>query len=101
MCHRSVTESSEDNFQGLILIQSRRVRTREEPAVKDSERSSTPPQHEDVYFTKEVKNDTAIARQDLNKTRSRKKYRQIEKKINAEKAKTSDVHQKIKIPSQK
>ena len=75
MCHRSVTESSEDNFQGLILIQSRRVRTREEPAAKDSERSSTPPQHEDVYFTKEVKNDRAVGRQDLNKTGSRKKYR--------------------------
>ena len=60
----------------LTPIQSRRVRTREGPAVKDSERSSTPPQHEDIQFTIQVTNNAAAARQDLNKTGSRKKYRQ-------------------------
>ena len=39
------TESSEDEFQGLPPTESRRVRTRKGPAVKDSERSSTQPQH--------------------------------------------------------
>ena len=72
----SGTESSEDEFHGLTPIQSRRVRTREESAVKDSERSLTPPQHEDIQFTIEVTNNAAAAKQDLNKTGSRKKYRQ-------------------------
>ena len=37
-------------------IQSRRVRTREEHRVKDSERNPTPPQPEDIKFPVELTN---------------------------------------------
>ena len=66
-------KSSEDEFQGLTLIQIRRVRTREGPSVKDRERRSTPPKHEDAQFKMEVTNNAPAARQDFNKTGSRKK----------------------------
>ena len=39
-----------DDFQGLTLIQSRRVRTREGHVVKDSERSPAQPQDESIQF---------------------------------------------------
>ena len=71
----SDTESSEDGFQVLTPIESRTVRKREELVGKDSVRSSTQPQYEDIQFTIEVTNNATTARQDLNKTGSRKKYR--------------------------
>ena len=58
----------------MIPIQSKRVRIWKRPAVEDSFSSSKPPQHEDIQFTIEVKNNAAAVRQDLNKT----KYRQIQ-----------------------
>ena len=39
-----------DDFQWLIPIQNRRVRTREGHPVKDSERSLTQPQDESIQF---------------------------------------------------
>ena len=59
----------------MTTIESRRVRTRKGPVVKDSERSLTQSQYEDTQFTIEVTNNAAAARQDLNKTGSRKKYK--------------------------
>ena len=56
----------------LTPIQNGRVRTREEHAVKNSDTSPTPPQHEDIQFTIQVVNNAVAARQDLNKTGSRK-----------------------------
>ena len=61
----------------MTPIKSRKVRAREGHAVKDSERVLTLPQREDIQFTIVVTNSEAAARKDLNKTGSRKKYRQI------------------------
>ena len=60
----------------LTPIQNRRLGTREEHAVKNSDTSPTRPQHEDIQFTILAANNAVAAGQDLNKTGSRKKDRQ-------------------------
>lgn len=78
----------------MTPIESRRVRTREGPVVKDSERSLTQSQYEDTQFTTEVTNNAAAARQDMNKVECRSKYTNSQDldstKINVETAKTWD-----------
>ena len=62
----------------MTPIQNRSVSARKGQAEKNSERSPTPPQHEDIQFTIEVTNNAAAARQDLNKTGNREKYSQTQ-----------------------
>ena len=57
------TESSEDEFQGLTLMQSNRVRSRKKDLVKDNERSQKSPQYEYIQLTIEVTNNAAATRQ--------------------------------------
>ena len=78
------TEISEYEFHGLTPIQIRRVKTREGPAIKDSERGSAPAKHEDIQLTIDATNNPAAARQQLDKTRSRKKYRESQDADKAE-----------------
>ena len=48
----------------------------EKHRVKDNETGLIPPQHEDIQFIIEATNNAAAARQNMNTTKCRKKYRQ-------------------------
>lgn len=83
-----------DDFQWLIPIQNRRVRTREGHAVKDSESSLTQPQDESIQFItllkimQQLQDEISIKLEVARKTgRARM---QIEQKINVKRAKNQD-----------